>query len=332
MKKFLKNMLFFILIFLLFLTFYFFVGKAPQVEKINWGVNFSQKHAQNLELDWKETYLALLDELKFKKIKLAFHWDLIEPESGEYNFNDLDWQIDTAKEKGAEILLIIGMKTSRWPECHIPKWAKKFKKEEQQKAILKIIEEIVLRYNQEPTIFAWQVENEPFFPFGECPWIDKKFLKEEVKLVKSLDGLKRPILISDSGEWSFWIEAARLGDIVGTTLYKKVWFHQLGRYVNYHFPAVFYWRKAKIIKTLFNKEVIDVELQAEPWCPTLLYYCPLKEQEKTMNLEQFRKNVEFAKKTGFETIYLWGGEWWYWLKEKQNQSEIWQEAKKLFSQ
>jgi len=27
---------------------------------------------------------------------------------------------------------------------------------------------------------------------------------------------------------------------------------------------------------------------------------------------------------------LWGGEWWYWMKEKQNQPEIWQEAKKLF--
>jgi hypothetical protein len=50
-----------------------------------------------------------------------------------------------------------------------------------------------------------------------------------------------------------------------------------------------------------------------------------------MNLEKFRKNIEFAKKTGLDEFYLWGAEWWYWLKEKQNQPEIWKEAKKLMS-
>ena len=49
-----------------------------------------------------------------------------------------------------------------------------------------------------------------------------------------------------------------------------------------------------------------------------------------MNLEQFKKNIEFAKKTGLKEFYLWGAEWWYWMKEKQNKPEIWNEAKKLF--
>jgi hypothetical protein len=109
-----------------------------------------------------------------------------------------------------------------------------------------------------------------------------------------------------------------------------VWFHQLEAYISYPFPPIFYARKAKIIEKLFNKEVINVELQAEPWGPKLLYDSPLSEQEKTMNLEQFRKNIEFAKQTGFKEFYLWGAEWWYWMKEKQEQPEIWQEAKKLF--
>jgi len=30
-----------------------------------------------------------------------------------------------------------------------------------------------------------------------------------------------------------------------------------------------------------------------------------------------------------DTIYLWGSEWWYWLKEKQNDPKIWEEAKNL---
>jgi len=331
MKRILKYFLFGFLIFLLFSIFYFFVGRTKPAEKIEWGVNFSQKHSQNLGLDWKENYLALLEDLKVKNIKLITHWDLIEPNKDDYRFEDLNWQIKKAEDYNAKILLVIGMKTGRWPECHIPDWAKNLSKEEQQKELLNLVKQIVLKYRNSKAIWAWQVENEPFFPFGECPWVDEKFLKKEIELVKSLDSKKRPIIISDSGEGSFWIRAAQLGDIVGTTMYKKVWFRQLGTYIHYPFPPIFYWRKAQIIKKLFGKEVICIEFQAEPWGPKLLYDSPLEEQEKTMNLEQFRQNIEFAKKTGFDKFYLWGAEWMYWMKEKQQKPEIWNEAKNLIS-
>ena len=326
----LKYFLLGFLVIILFPAGYLFIGTPSQAEEISWGVNFSQKQAKLLGLDWQETYLALLDDLKVKNIKLITHWDLIEPEEGEYNFKDLDWQIQTAEEKGAKLLLVIGMKTGRWPECHIPEWAKILSKEEQQERILKLIEKIVLNYRSRTPIEYWQVENEPFFPFGECPKIDKDFLKKEINLVKSLDIQGRPVVISDSGEGSLWITAAQLGDIVGTTIYKKVWFKQVGIYVYYPLPPIFYWRKAQLIEKIFDKKVIVVELQAEPWGPKLLYDSPLEEQEKTMNLERFKYNVEFAKKTGLDQFYLWGAEWWFWMKEKQNQPEIWNEAKLLF--
>jgi len=318
------------LLFLLILFFsLFFIGSVPQADKIAWGVNFSQKHSQSLGLDWKENYLALLDDLKVKNIKLAAHWDLIEPQENQFNFQDLDWQIEKAEEKGVKLVLAIGMKTPRWPECHVPEWAKSKSKQEQQEEILKMLENIVLRYKDSPVIKYWQVENEPFFPFGDCQWVDKGFLKKEIDLVKSLDKKDR-VLISDSGEGSFWIQAAIFGDIVGTTMYKKAWFHQLGFYIHYPFPPIFYARKAQIINKLFDKEVICVELQAEPWGPKLLYDSPMEEQEKTMNLEQFKANIEFAKKTGLKEFYFWGSEWWYWMKEKQNRPAIWDEAKKIF--
>ncbi len=318
------------LLFLLILFFsLFFIGSVPQADKIAWGVNFSQKHSQSLGLDWKENYLALLDDLNVKNIKLAVHWDLIEPQENQFNFQDLDWQVEKAEEKRAKLVLAIGMKTPRWPECHVPEWAKNKSKQEQQKEILKMLENIILRYKDSPAIKYWQVENEPLFPFGDCPWIDKDFLKKEIDLVKSLDKKDR-VLISDSGEGSFWIQAAILGDIVGTTIYRKAWFHQPGFYVNYPFPPIFYARKAQIINKLFDKEVICVELQTEPWGPKLLYDSPLEEQEKTMNLEQFKANIEFAKKTGLKEFYFWGSEWWYWMKEKQNRPAIWDQAKKIF--
>lgn len=335
-KRKIKNMVSILfLFFFLFLLFFFFVGKPKDKGKVIWGVNFSAKHAQNMGLDWKKNYLALLQDLGVKYLKVSAHWDSLEPERGKFSFSDLDWQVEKAKEYGAKIILVIGMKTARWPECHIPSWAKNYSKRKQQEEILKMLKEVVLRYKNSPAIEYWQVENEPLFPFGHCPWADRKFLAREVKLVKSLD--KRKVIISDSGEDSLWFQAGRLGDIVGVTMYRKVWFSlpflkskKLGFYLSYPLPPVFYARKAFLVKKLFEKQVFCVELQAEPWGQVLLYDLPLSEQMKTMNLAQFRKNIRFARKTGLKRFYLWGGEWWYWMKVKKNKPAIWNEAKKLF--
>lgn len=331
-RNLIAKIIFLVIIIVIVILAYFFAGSPPRAEKITWGVNFSQKHAANLGLNWAETYLALMDDLGAKHIKLATHWDLLEPEEYRYFWEDLDWQVEQAERRGVSLMLVIGMKTPRWPECHIPDWAKSLSKEEQQKKILKIVGELVVRYRDSLAVKYWQVENEPFFPFGECPWADKEFVKREVELVKKLDTKKRPIIISDSGEGSFWFAASQIGDIAGTTMYKKVWVWQIGRYFTWPFNPTFYWRKAQLIKRFFGKEVWVVELQAEPWGPKLLYESPLEEQEKTMNLQQFRFMVDFARRTGLDTFYLWGGEWWYWMKVVQNRPEIWDTARNMFAE
>ena len=330
MKKIIMWALISIAVLILIAASYLFLGKVKPAENISWGVVFSQKHAQLLGLDWQKSYLALLDDLGVRRMKVASYWDYIEKSDGEYDFNDLDWQVAEAAERDAKILLAIGMKTPRWPECHIPDWAAGLSKEDQQQEILDLLKEIVARYDDSDAIWGWQVENEPFFPFGVCPWVDEDFLKEEVELVKSLDSKDRPVVVTESGEFPLWIMAAKYGDVVGVTMYKKVWVHQINRYITYPFPSVFYHRKAEIVRKVFGKEVIGVELQAEPWGPKLLYDSPLEEQEKTMNLNQFKYNIEFAKNTGISEFYLWGAEWWYWMKEKQNDSAIWEESRKLF--
>jgi len=317
--------------FLIFFIF-FFVGRAPKAEKITWGISFSQKQAELLKIPWKENYLAILDDLKAPAIKITAYWDLIEQKPDEYYFDDLDFQVKEAENRNVKIILTLGRKVPRWPECHIPDWAKNLNQQEQEKKLLEYLKKIVLRYQDSKMIWAWQVENEPFFPFGECPSISENFLKEEISLVKSSDYKNRPVIISDSGSSSFWIKTAELGDMVSISLYKKVWFHEFNAYVDYPFPGIFYWRKAQIIKTLFGKDVICGELQTEPWGPILLNDLSLEEQQKTMNLEQFRKNIELAKNTGFNQFYFWGAEWWYWMKTTQNQPEIWNEAKKLIGE
>jgi len=309
---------------------FFFVGKTKPAEKINWGVAFSQKHAECLGLDWKESYLAILDDLKADHLKLIAYWDSIERESGNYDFSDLDWQIQEAEKREAKAMLVMGRRVPRWPECHFPDWAKDLGEKEQQDKVLALMEKLVLRYKDSPAIEYWQVENEPFFPFGECPPPDEEFLRAEVNLVKSLDDKNRPVVVTESGEFPLWFKAARFGDIVGHTLYKKVWISQFKMYFTYPFPPIYYARKVWLINKVFDKKVMCVELQAEPWSPTLMYDSTLEEQDKTMNLERFKKMIQFAENTGEDSFYLWGTEWWYWTKTKHNNSEIWNEAKNLW--
>lgn len=330
MPTILKIILWSLLFVFVVLFLFFFVGKAKPAENINWGVTFSQKYAELLGLDWKESYLAILDDLGATHLKLIAYWDLIEGEQGNYNFSDLDWQIQEAEKREAKILFVMGRRVPRWPECHFPEWAEELSDKEQEEQILKAMEQVVLRYKDSPAIEYWQVENEPFFPFGECPKPNKEFLRKEIDLVKTLDDKNRPVVITESGEFPLWFKAARFGDVVGHTLYKKVWVGELNMYVSYPFPPIYYARKGWLINKIFNKKVMCVELQAEPWSPVLTCDSSLEEQNKTMNLERFKRIIEFAEKTGEDTFYLWGTEWWYWMKERHNNPEIWEEAQKLW--
>ena len=56
----------------------------------------------------------------------------------------------------------------------------------------------------------------------------------------------------------------------------------------------------------------------------------LTEQFRTMDEHKLRENVLYAQQVGFPEIYLWGAEWWYWLKEKKGYPAVWETAKELF--
>lgn len=338
MKRFLKYLLIFlsIIFILLLIAFcFFFVGKANVQSKINWGVDFSQSQAEYLKLDWKDVYSAIINDLGTKNIKLHTNWSWVEGKKDNFYFSDTDWQVKQAEDKNVKIIYVLGMKTGRWPECHIPDWAQNLSEAQQQSELFKYVTHVVQRYKDSRAIAFWQVENEPFFKFGECPaWYYKSddFLTREVALVKSLDP-SRKVIVSDSGEGSMWFSAAKIGDIVGTTMYREAWAHisdGFGFHFHYFFSPVFYSRKALLIQKLFGKDVICIELQAEPWSSKPIYDIPLSEQSKTMNLQIFKDDVKYAKETGLNTFYFWGAEWWYWMKDKQNQPQIWNEAKNLF--
>jgi len=199
---------------------------------------------------------------------------------------------------------------------------------EKQKLILGVSKKIIERYKDNPAVWAWQVENEPFLSFGECPKLDKTFLDEEISLVRGLSD--KPVIVSDSGEFGTWFQAAKRGDIFGSTLYRYVYTNFFG-YITYPLPPSFFRLKQGFLKLFVGeKPMIVVELQAEPWMPRTLRDIPIEEQFTHFNPERFREILQYIKGTGFDTFYFWGAEWWYWLK-MQGYLEMWDIAKETVS-
>lgn len=296
-----------------------------------YGVTFSKKYASDLELDWQQTFLAILDDLKVSHLRLIAYWDDIEIKQDEFTYEDIDWQIDEATKRSVDIDLVVGRRAPRWPECHDPKWLSNLAPLAIQQQQLEYIRETINRYKENPAIKRWQIENEPLFSlFGECPKPSKEFLKQEVNLVRTLDS--RPIIITDSGELNHWQGAGSVGDILGTTMYRIVWNKYSGFWDYFFLPPAFYHYKANITE-FFHKnldKVIVTELQMEPWTmDKRMVELSLEEQQRSFTLERFKNNIEYVKKSGFDEAYLWGAEYWYWL-DQRGYPEIWQEAKKLW--
>lgn len=331
MKKIIGKIFLFILLALaIFILILFFWPPAGRSEKITWGTAYSKIFAEQLGLNWQKTYLAILDDLQPEFLRLPIYWSEVAAEKGKYDFSEEDWLVNEARKRNVKLILVIGQKLPRWPECYWPEWAKNESIEDRQQELLKYIKETVSRYKSNSAVLFWQVENEPFLPFGVCPPSNSEFLDKEITLVKSIDPA-RPIIITDSGELSDWLRAAKRADIFGTTMYRVVWNKIFGR-LKYPLPPKFFWLKANLVHLFYpGKQIFVSELQAEPWGQKMIYDTSLEEQLELMNLDQFYDNIEYARRVGFSPVYLWGAEWWYWMKNN-GQPAYWDTVKIIFKE
>ncbi len=315
------------------LVLFFLSRDYGDKEPPRYGVSFSRFHADELGLDWRATFLALVRDLGVRDFRFSAHWPLTEPADDHFNFTELDFQMAEARRVGASVILAVGRRLPGWPECHVPAWAEKLTPEQQQEELLGYIKAMVRRYKDFSNLLYWQVENEPYLTlFGRQACgkeVDEGLLEREIALVRELDPA-HPVLLTDGGEFGTWLGAYRRADVFGTTMYLYIWSPTFGKF-RYPITPGFFRAKSNLVSLLtgVRKPSLVIELAAEPWLLHPIIETPFDVQFERMGLDKFEEILIFSRKTGFDMFYVWGAEWWYWLK-LHGYPQHWERALTLF--
>ncbi|OGE73681.1 MAG: hypothetical protein A3C49_00510 [Candidatus Doudnabacteria bacterium RIFCSPHIGHO2_02_FULL_42_25] len=308
---------------------YFYLQFKP-VANPEFGITFSHTVAASLGFDSKQVYLDMLTDLKPKKIRLMTYWNETEKNQGQFDFALIDEMLTEASNRGVEVILVIGQKQPRWPECHYPDWYKNLDEDKKDQALLNMIQKTVEHFRNFSAIKYWQVENEPYFVFGiDCPKQTRESLRKEIEILRSLDS--RPIILTDSGEQGNWNYTAGSGaDILGVTMYRLVYNDKLG-YYKYPIGPWFYKIRAGFLQKFHQTPIVGIELQAEPWLLSGVLNTDVETQKTLMNPKIFQEHIDYASSVGLVDNYLWGVEWWYWMAKRNNDWGMWAKAKELLN-
>ncbi len=295
------------------------------------GATFIPDYARYLEVDPQETLDALINDLGVKHFRLVSYWKNHEPQEGQYNFDELDWQFDMIEQAGGTVSLAIGLRQPRWPECHGPEWAMIKTMPEWKQDLLDFMGQTISRYKHRESLVSYQLENEYFLNvFGHCPDHSRERLVEEFDYVKSIDPVT-PLIVSRSNNATpSWPVGEPRADMVAASIYKRVWDKTItNRYFEYPVPAWFYAFLAGATELTTDRNTFIHELQAESWLPEnhSMRTTSLEDLYESMNPDMLTDRIEYAKATGMRAFDLWGVEWWYQMKTARNAPELWDTAK-----
>lgn len=331
-NKYARRSIYGVFVVVLFLCVLFALSWKEAPDAITYGISYNVPYIHELGLDRKEVLSAFLNELHVRYFRMSAHWTLIEPTQDQFDFTWMDEDVAQVEKMHGKIIFGVGRRLPRWPECHVPSWAQKLTWDEQKDEMRAYITAVVTRYKDSQAITHWQVENEPFlnlFANEHCGDLDEDFLREEVALVRALDPT-RPVLITDSGNLGTWRGAYALGDAFGTSVYVYFWNPEIGKFKTV-LPPWFYRAKENILSLMYGtREMFLIELSLEPWLVEPVANVPVDVQYSRMDAEKFDEIIEYARDTRYETQFLWGGEWWFWLR-KHGHPEMWEKGMHIFN-
>lgn len=297
------------------------------------GVSFIPDYAQSLGLNPENTMKALLN-IGVKQFRLVSYWSDIEPSEGQYNFSQLDWEFKDAQQYHAKIILTVGLRQPRWPECQMPSWADNEPQSVWQPKLEQAMTMVINRYKDSPSLEAYQLENEYFLKgFGICTNFSRSRLISEYNLVKKLDPSHSVIIGRSNNALGFPL-GQPTPDEFSISIYKRVWDANVThRYIEYPFPAWFYAFLAGVQKIFLHRDMMIGEMQAEAWPPNgkSITQISLAEQNKSLDATRLLNRFKFGEATGMRSIDLWGAEYWYYRLVKLHDPSLWNVAKQEFA-
>ena len=330
------------------------------------GINFSCNQAEYLLLEdpalgaagyvsddrpgraaWcADVLYRLLTDLGARHVRLSVEWSQVEPRDGVYDFALTDALLQASEESGASVLLSVGIKGQRHPEYYIPGWlldrldladhsdisANPLLRER----ALEMIHAIVGHAATSPAIEAWLADNEPYHgsPRAHTWYLGREFVRKEVAAIRAADPRARPVVINHAEKLTMdrrWRWALEDADIVGTSIYPFRNYELFGQ------PFVIdilglgpftpnYAARAREAVAA-GKQFWITELQAEPWADPDIRFVNPDRPARDLTAKNFRQNLDYARRSGANRVYLWGAEWWLLQRERYDDSTWWEIAR-----
>lgn len=315
-----------------------------------WGANFSCKRVQFFGQDCRATLASVLDDLGVRSLRLSVHWSDVEGAPGEYDWSAIDWQLREIGERGGRATVSIGMKAQRFPEFWLPTWlrlqaqipADDFPEDHPlvQQYLFPYLQAAAQHLAADPVVEAIQVENEPFVHYqGHANgWrIRKEFLAREIATVRAGTGGAEPIVVNHAS-WlrrdGTWKWAVRNADVLAQSVYTK---RQRGPW---KWLYIFPYRIGPFTPDLpeqaraarrDGKQLWIAELQAEPYeRPDVDVRRIPAWEARSFSPRWLERNLDLARRSGATRVYLWGVEWWAYLRDQRGDPRLWQEGQTLF--
>ncbi len=330
------------------------------------GINFSCNHAEYLLLEdpalgpagyvpddrpgraeWcAETLGALIRGLGTRHVRISVEWSQVEPRPGEYDFRLIDALLREADRSGAKVLLGVGVKAQRDPEFYIPDWV--LAKAELQGLVyidrdpylreraLAMIEAVIAHVSGSPAIEAWNADNEPYVPSLRAEdWeLSREFVRLERDAIRANDPKARIVSINHAQHFIFdqrWKDALADGDALAASFYPFRTVEALGRSFVIAIPELGplepnYAAQARSAHAT-GKPFWLTELQAEPWVDEDIRLVGPDNPSPNLTAANFRKSIEYARRSGADRVYLWGAEWWLFQRQHYGDSSWWELAR-----
>lgn len=261
-----------------------------------------------------ERLMAKAAALGMNTVRYGPYWNDVERDGpGSGDLQAVDELLDAAERHGIRVILTVGEKVPSWPEHHIPAWLRDgepegrvpggldlSRNERFRRETMRWVERVVRHVGDHPAVAMWQVENEPYDQSGpELSYLSKEMVREEVELVRRLDGGRLPVLVtswSQSDRGPGLEEAFRVADAVGIDVYQQFpydrWnLDRFGRTTG--LPS----RALELAKQT-GKPAIIAELQAEDW------------SEAKTTATMVRDNTDHLERLGFRDILWWRMNGW----------------------